>query len=167
MAPSNLKIIRVHNTTVASALNRKFCVLAKNNKDLIMVKQHKKTTANADVDMTPMLDIVFILLIFFIVTTSFVKEHAIEINRPLAKPTFDNPKKQAQFTITENDSIYFANRLITPEQIIANLALFTAQFEMTNVQVTASEQSSHKTMVTLLDKIKQYQDVPISIGTSL
>jgi biopolymer transport protein ExbD len=38
---------------------------------------------------------------------------------------------------------------------------------MTNVQVTASEQSSHKTLVTLLDKIKQYQDVPISISTSL
>ncbi|MBC7009396.1 biopolymer transporter ExbD [Pseudoalteromonas sp. BZK2] len=132
-----------------------------------MVKQHKKTTANADVDMTPMLDIVFILLIFFIVTTSFVKERAIEVNRPLTKPSLENPKKQAQFIITENDSIYFANRLITPEQIIANLALFAAQFEMTNVQVTASEQSSHKTLVTLLDKIKQYQDVTISISTSL
>jgi len=152
---------------MASPLNRKFCGLVKNNKDLIMVKQHKKTTANADVDMTPMLDIVFILLIFFIVTTSFVKERAIEVNRPLTKPSLENPKKQAQFIITENDSIYFANRLITPEQIIANLALFAAQFEMTNVQVTASEQSSHKTLVTLLDKIKQYQDVTISISTSL
>ena len=56
-----------------------------------MVKQHKKSTANADVDMTPMLDIVFILLIFFIVTTSFVKERAIEVNRPLAKPSLENP----------------------------------------------------------------------------
>jgi biopolymer transport protein ExbD len=40
---------------------------------------------NAEIDMTPMLDIVFIMLIFFIVTTSFVKESGIDVNRPTAQ----------------------------------------------------------------------------------
>ena len=50
------------------------------------MKKLTKLQNNADVDMTPMLDIVFILLIFFIVTTSFVKPVAIELNRPLDSP---------------------------------------------------------------------------------
>ena len=48
-----------------------------------MTRTKKSQNENhADVDMTPMLDIVFILLIFFIVTTSFVREEAFEVNKP-------------------------------------------------------------------------------------
>ena len=46
-----------------------------------MARKRNRETEEASVDMTPMLDIVFIMLIFFIVTTSFVKEAGIEINR--------------------------------------------------------------------------------------
>ena len=54
-------------------------------------KKLRTEESNLDPDMTPMLDIVFILLIFFIVTTSFVKEEGLEINRPkMNKPSSDN-----------------------------------------------------------------------------
>ena len=50
-----------------------------------MRKRHSDSGADeAAIDLTPMLDIVFIMLIFFIVTTSFVKEAGVEINRPSA-----------------------------------------------------------------------------------
>lgn len=48
-------------------------------------KKFHEQSNESDVDMTPMLDIVFILLIFFIVTTSFVREEGLEINRPKAQ----------------------------------------------------------------------------------
>ena len=47
-------------------------------------QQRKRQAQQAEIDMTPMLDIVFIMLIFFIVTTTFVKESGIEVNPPEA-----------------------------------------------------------------------------------
>ncbi|WP_247659610.1 biopolymer transporter ExbD [Pseudoalteromonas sp. MMG006] len=74
--------------------------------------KNKTAQNNADVDMTPMLDIVFILLIFFIVTTSFVKPMAIEIQRPFDKPTINKQTKSATFNIDEHNAVYFSGRLI-------------------------------------------------------
>ena len=59
-------------------------------------KQRFREEEEAAVDMTPMLDIVFIMLIFFIVTTSFVKEAGIEVNKP----------KAAQATKQKNANIF-------------------------------------------------------------
>ena len=47
-----------------------------------MARKRIREDEEAAIDMTPMLDIVFIMLIFFIVTTSFVKEAGIEVNKP-------------------------------------------------------------------------------------
>ena len=51
-----------------------------------MRRKHKRNDDEVEVNITPMLDIVFILLIFFIVTTSFVKETGIQVNRPSNNP---------------------------------------------------------------------------------
>ena len=50
-----------------------------------MRRRHKRNQEENGLDLTPMMDIVFIMLIFFIVTTSFVKETGIEVNRPNAE----------------------------------------------------------------------------------
>ena len=49
-----------------------------------MIKRRSRARDESTIDITPMLDIVFIMLIFFIVTTSFVKETGVEVNRPNA-----------------------------------------------------------------------------------
>ena len=49
-----------------------------------MIRRRNKERDESTIDITPMLDIVFIMLIFFIVTTSFVKETGVEVNRPNA-----------------------------------------------------------------------------------
>jgi biopolymer transport protein ExbD len=50
------------------------------------LRRHRQFEDDTELDMTPMLDVVFILLIFFIVTTSFVKEAGITINTPRRRP---------------------------------------------------------------------------------
>ncbi|MFX3770143.1 ExbD/TolR family protein, partial [Streptococcus suis] len=93
-------------------------------------------------DMTPMLDIVFILLIFFIVTTSFVKPVAIELQRPLDKPNIDKLTKSAHFSIDQNNAVHFGERLITLDQVATNLAMFAANYEIASVQISANENST-------------------------
>ena len=122
-----------------------------------------KLQNNADVDMTPMLDIVFILLIFFIVTTSFVKPVAIELNRPLDSPQIDKPVKNALFRIDESNGVYFSGRLIDLEQVATNLAMFAAKYEISSVLITADENSTHNTLMNVMNNIKQYDDYSISL----
>jgi len=128
-----------------------------------MKSKLSKLQNNADVDMTPMLDIVFILLIFFIVTTSFVKPVAIELNRPLDSPQIDKPVKNALFRIDESNAVYFSGRLIDLEQVATNLAMFAAKYEISSVLITADENSTHNTLMSVMNNIKQYDDYSISL----
>ena len=128
-----------------------------------MKSKLSKLQNNADVDMTPMLDIVFILLIFFIVTTSFVKPVAIELNRPLDSPQIDKPVKNALFRIDESNGVYFSGRLIDLEQVTSNLAMFAAKYEISSVLITADENSTHNTLMSVMNNIKQYVDYSICL----
>ena len=78
-----------------------------------MRRKHPKDEEETAVDMTPMLDIVFIMLIFFIVTTSFVKESGININRPDPNQQNDPPppkqKKNVFIKIDATNRIYMDN----------------------------------------------------------
>ena len=49
-----------------------------------MIRRRRRAPEDSSIDITPMLDIVFIMLIFFIVTTTFIKETGVEVNRPNA-----------------------------------------------------------------------------------
>lgn len=125
-------------------------------------KQHINPQ-NADVDMTPMLDIVFILLIFFIVTTSFVKPVTIELQRPLDKPNINKLTKSAHFSIDQNNAVHFGERLIALDQVATNLAMFAANYEISAVQISANENSTHQTLMTVMNNIKGYENYPITL----
>jgi biopolymer transport protein ExbD len=73
-----------------------------------------KARHQAGVDMTPMLDIVFIMLIFFIVTASFVKETGLVVNRPLGSPPVTLPKDPTSiaFQIDANSRYFYDGHLI-------------------------------------------------------
>jgi biopolymer transport protein ExbD len=128
-----------------------------------MKNKTAKLQNNADVDMTPMLDIVFILLIFFIVTTSFVKPVAIELNRPLDKPSIEKQSKNAVFSIDANNGVYFSGRLIDLEQVSNNLAMFAAKYKISSVLIKADKNSKHNTLMTVMNSIKEYDNYAISL----
>ena len=64
------------------------------------------TAESNEVNLTPMLDVVFIMLIFFIVTTSFVKESGVEIERPLAESSESSPQNAILAALSVNYQIW-------------------------------------------------------------
>ena len=85
-----------------------------------MRKHRSHNEDETEVDMTPMLDIVFIMLIFFIVTTSFVKEDGIELNRPAANPPEtpnESPTRPILIEINENSEVSIKGRMIDVKAI--------------------------------------------------
>ena len=71
-----------------------------------MRKRHASLDSEESaIDMTPMLDIVFIMLIFFIVTTSFVKESGVTVSRPSAQTAAEDKKGNIMVAVVKFGSI--------------------------------------------------------------
>mgnify|MGYP003329159317 CR=1 FL=1 len=90
-----------------------------------MIRRRKRLPEDSTIDITPMLDIVFIMLIFFIVTATFVKEVGIDVNQPDEdKPkTIDPNKKSIVVRITNRDRIIIGKRDVDRRSVRANICL--------------------------------------------
>ncbi|QDP00567.1 ExbD/TolR family protein [Thalassotalea sp. PS06] len=112
-------------------------------------------TDEAEVDMTPMLDIVFIMLIFFIVTTSFVKESGLDVNRPKASKSEPNPKKKSILVrVNEYGNIIINNRQVDPERVSAYVESLLAENPTETLVLDAHEDAAHETIVIVADQAK-------------
>ncbi len=118
-----------------------------------------------EINMTPMLDVVFIMLIFFIVTASFVKEAGIDVNKPEA--THPIPDEGAILVaITDKNEIWMDRRLIDPRAVRANIERLRAQFPDSSVAIQADEQSQNKILVLVMDAARQAGTYNISLATN-
>lgn len=87
-----------------------------------MRRRLNRKREEAEINITPMLDIVFIMLIFFIVTTSFVSEFGVDVNRPTNAPTQEQSQDEViAVRIDENDRIFVQERLVDVRAIRANI----------------------------------------------
>jgi len=120
---------------------------------------------SGDVDMTPMLDIVFILLIFFIVTTSFVREEGLEINRPKANnPPPSNPTPTIVVQIDPSGQIKFNGKFVDIERLSARVENFIATNATNSAVVIPHHDATHSMVVAVIDQIKPFKQLTISIG---
>ena len=120
----------------------------------------------ADINMTPMLDIVFIMLIFFIVTTSFVKETGIEVNRPDAQTAVRNERGNILIAITESGDIWMDKRKIDVRAVRANVERMLAERPEGAVIVQADKFSQAGVMVTVMDQVRLAGVKNVSIAAS-
>jgi len=108
---------------------------------------------NADIDMTPMLDIVFIMLIFFIVTTSFVKESGIDVNRPSAKTAETKIQGNIIVGITANGDVWIDKRLVDIRAVRANVSRLHAENPLGSVIIAADRETKTDALVQVMDQI--------------
>lgn len=127
-------------------------------------RDHKHEIEQSEVDMTPMLDIVFIMLIFFIVTTSFVKEEGILVNRPEASKSPKSNDPIILVKINETGLITFNGKLVDIERLPARIENFLAKSQTQSAVVIPSYETSHEDVVKVLDQIRSFTQLTISIG---
>ncbi|WP_100644436.1 ExbD/TolR family protein [Alteromonas facilis] len=118
-------------------------------------KKHTSADDEAQIDMTPMLDIVFIMLIFFIVTTSFVKEKGLEVNRPKNdnKPT--QPSKALSIQIDEFGKIRMNGRDVDIRRVVANIQTYLAENNTDAAAIQAHEDTEHGVVVEVMNQAKE------------
>ncbi len=123
------------------------------------------TEQNADIDMTPMLDIVFIMLIFFIVTTSFVKESGIDVNRPSAKTGETKAQGNIIVGIKANGDVWIDKRLVDIRAVRANVSRLHAENPLGSVIIAADRETKTYALVQVMDQIRLAGIMNASIAT--
>ena len=119
-----------------------------------MKRKYSKTDEDSDLDMTPMMDIVFIMLIFFIVTTSFSKESGIEVNRPSAQTAERQQQGNILVAISANNEIWIDKRQIDARAVRANIERLHAENPEGAVIVQADKDSKNGILVQVIDQIR-------------
>jgi biopolymer transport protein ExbD len=118
-----------------------------------------------EINLTPMLDVVFIMLIFFIVTASFIKEAGIDVNRPDAPVTESKPEDaNILVLINANDEIWIDRRLIDPRAVRANIERLHAENPKGSVVIQANKRSTNKMLVWVMDASRNAGVYNISIA---
>jgi biopolymer transport protein ExbD len=118
-----------------------------------------------EINLTPMLDVVFIMLIFFIVTASFIKEAGLDVNRPDAPVTESEPEdSNILVLITANDEIWIERRLIDPRAVRANIERLHAENPDGSVVIQPNKKSTNKALVTVMDAARQAGVYSISLA---
>jgi biopolymer transport protein ExbD len=119
---------------------------------------------NNEINLTPMLDVVFILLIFFIVTASFIKETGIEVNRPDLPEQTVKESASILIAIGENNEIWMDRRLIDSRAVRANLERMHAGNPDAPVVIQADRRSYNDTLVQVMNASREAGIYDISIA---
>ena len=119
----------------------------------------------SNIDVTPLLDVVFIMLIFFIVTASFVKEAGIEVNRPQAKTATTKENASILVAINSSNEIWLDKRRIDIRAVQANIEQLRAQYPSSAVVVQADGKTNVKTLTQVVDAIRQAGAIDVAIAT--
>lgn len=120
-----------------------------------------------NIELTPMLDVVFILLIFFIVTTSFVKETGIDVNRPSAATAEKKPKGNILIAINGNGEIWIDNREIDVRAVRANIQQLKARYPQSSVIIQSDEDARTGKLVKVMDQVRLAGVQNISLAASV
>jgi biopolymer transport protein ExbD len=118
----------------------------------------------SEINITPMLDVVFIMLIFFIVTASFVKEAGVDVKRPGAVTAETKGMASIFIAITEEGDIWIDRRLVDMRAVQANIERLLAENPKGSVIIQADRESKNGLLVQVMDaaKLAGVQDISIA-----
>ena len=117
-------------------------------------KRHLPVEDDTELDMTPMLDIVFIMLIFFIVTTSFVKESGVTVSTPQAQTASQQENANSVIAITAAGEVWIDRRPVDPRSVRAIVARLHADNPEGSVIIQSDAEASTRMLVEVMDQVR-------------
>ena len=117
-----------------------------------------------EINMTPMLDVVFIMLIFFIVTASFVKEAGIDVNRPEAATAVKKDRANILVAISDQGEIWINKRQIDVRAVQANIERLKAENPQGSVVIQADKKATTETLIKVMDASRAAGVFDVSIA---
>lgn len=130
------------------------------------VRRHGNNEEDIGLDMTPMLDIVFIMLIFFIVTTSFVREAGITVNSPSAETAEQQESANIFIAISETGAVWIDRRQVDIRTVRAIVARLHASNPEGSVVIQSDRRASTEQLMQVMDQVRLAGISSIAIAAS-
>ncbi|SDU32262.1 ExbD/TolR family protein [Desulfobacula phenolica] len=127
----------------------------------------RANSKNLELNIAPLIDMVFILLIFFLVTTSFVKETGVDIARPTASTAVSKAKSTILIGVTQHNTIHIDRRQVDIRAVRANVERALAENPEGSVVIVADKQSLTGLVINVMDACKLAGAQNISIAANL
>ncbi|MFM1895080.1 MAG: hypothetical protein RLZZ385_154 [Pseudomonadota bacterium] len=125
----------------------------------------KKDEAAGEIDLTPMLDVVFILLIFFIVTSVFITEAGIDVNKPVASTAEAKNKDLILIAVSPQGDIWIDGEQIDPRFIRSRFELRLAEAPNSSVVIQADQSANNEFVMMIMKAARDAEITDVSIST--
>ncbi len=132
-----------------------------------MARRHAVQQEETEINITPMLDIVFIMLIFFIVTTSFIKETGIDPKRPEAETAYKQERGNILIAINSVGEVWMNKRKVELGQVRQMIEQARNESPESSVVIIADEKSATGVLIDLMDQIRLGGVSNISVAAEL
>ena len=113
------------------------------------------TEEEQEINITPLIDVVFIMLIFFIVTATFVKETGIDVNRPDAQTAVKKEKANILIAIDAKNQIWIERRKVDVRSVRPNIERLHAENPKGTVVIQADKESKTEMLISVMDASRQ------------
>ena len=120
---------------------------------------------SSEIDLTPMLDVVFIMLIFFIVTATFIKEPGVDVDRPETLMADLVKNQKILIAITADDEIWFDKRMLENHQVRSAIEKMHSENPKGAVVIQADKNSTAEMVALVIDAAKKAGVTAISLAT--
>ncbi|WP_194842673.1 biopolymer transporter ExbD [Endozoicomonas sp. OPT23] len=128
--------------------------------------QSQADNSDSEIDLTPMLDVVFIMLIFFIVTASFIKEAGVDVTRPEAATAQQVENVNILIAITATNEIWIDKRRVDRRSVRSIVERMHAENPKGAVVIQADKKSNTETVTSVIDSSRAAGVYDVSLATS-
>lgn len=126
----------------------------------------RKSSEEPRIDLTPMVDVVFLLLIFFMISTTFVESPGISIKLPEASSQqVEREPQELKIYLSRDGEIYYLDRKISIKDYKGLLAEHQSDADTTTILLLADQESRHGKVVTLMDLARDAGFIKLAIAT--
>ena len=119
----------------------------------------------SDINLTPMLDVVFIMLIFFIVTATFIKQTGIQVQRPDALTAEQKPTVSLLIAISPNGEIWIDKKRVDPAAVRAHIERLHAENPKGSMVIQADKGSTNEKLMAVLSAARAAGVTEVAIST--
>ncbi|MCP4345223.1 MAG: biopolymer transporter ExbD [Desulfobacterales bacterium] len=129
----------------------------------LRIRRNRRSKA-AEINMAPLIDMIFILLIFFLVTTTFVKESGVDIQRPDAKTSIPKKKVHLMVEVTSDGIIYVEGKNLDIRSVRSRMKRFLIENPKGTVLIAADKESNTGIVIRVLDecRLAGVQDISVA-----
>lgn len=128
-------------------------------------KQSARNEDESDINLTPMLDVVFIMLIFFIVTATFIKQAGIDVTRPDARTALPKPLVSVLVAIGPSGDIWIDKKKVDANHVRAHIERLHAENPKGGIVVQVDRQAKFEQVRAVLDAARGAKVLDVAIAT--